>query len=77
MQETARHTRVGPAGRIERLLKFNNRLLKTPDSVSCFQDWRLQLSNSLVDVDSRVLPVEKIMLGEKKEYIKCFFLSRS
>lgn len=69
MQATAAHTRVGPAGRIERLLAFNKRLHQTPGSIACFNDWLLNLNTNLVDVPARQLPAEIIMLGENKSYV--------
>lgn len=67
MQATAQFTRVGPTGRIERLLRFNNRLQGTPDSMACFRDWRMNLSRELVDVKARVLPPETIFLGRNQK----------
>lgn len=66
MQATAAHTRVGPAGRIERLLSFNQRLRQTPESIACFNDWMLNLKTDLVDVTARQLPPEIITLGDNR-----------
>lgn len=69
MQATAAHTRVGPAGRIERLLAFNRRLHQTPESIECFNDWMLTLNTNLVELTARQLPPEIIMLGDNRSYV--------
>lgn len=66
MQATAAHTRVGPAGRIERLLAFNRRLHQTPGSIACFNDWLLNLNTNLAEVPARQLPAETIVLGNNR-----------
>lgn len=63
MKSMSEHTRVGPAGRISKLLEFNNRLRRTQASVQVLQDWDLELSKEILRVPARILPNEKIVFG--------------
>lgn len=65
MADVATHTRVGPPGRIQRLLAFNQRLNTTAESTTTFQEWSLELDNNLVQLGGRVLPKEKIVFGNR------------
>lgn len=66
MQTIAQHTRVNPTGRIQRLLDFNARLLRTEVSANAFRDWGLDIERQLVDVPGRILPIENIIFGQKR-----------
>lgn len=63
MADVSQHTRVGPPGRIQRLLQFNQRLHTTPDSTRVFTEWNLRLDDSLVEIKGRVLANENIIFG--------------
>lgn len=67
MREMSQHTKVGPAARIERLLKFNQRLQNTPDSLRQLTDWNLGLSPELVKIPARILPYPEIVFGNGKK----------
>lgn len=64
MGAVSQHTRVGPPGRIQRLLQFNQRLQNTPDSIAVFTDWDLELDTNLVELRGRVLENEVILVGD-------------
>lgn len=61
MKAVAEHTRVGPAQRIRRLLDFNQRLSRIPESMEVLREWSMNLDNQLVEVSGRELPQEKIV----------------
>lgn len=68
MKDMAIHTRVNPAERIKRLVTFADRLLSTNESVAELKRWNLTLSNSLINVTGRVLPMEQIKSNANKAY---------
>lgn len=63
MKAMSEYTRVGPAGRIKKLIEFNRRLHITPASTKILNDWELQLEQDLVRVPARVLQNENIVFG--------------
>lgn len=63
MQALAQYTRLGPATRIEKLLKFNRRLNNKPEIQQEFKEWNLQLDNKLLDISGRILPPETLTFG--------------
>lgn len=63
MKDVSNHTRVGPASRIQKLLKFNQRIQTTPASIQCFRDYGLELNRDLVTISARQLPMRMIQLG--------------
>lgn len=67
MKAVAEHTRVGPANRIQRLMRFNERLRNTPDSMRILTEWELRLDKNLVEVLGRELPFEPIVFGNQRE----------
>ncbi|XP_046997505.1 piwi-like protein Siwi isoform X1 [Schistocerca americana] len=68
MRALADHTRVAPEARIQKLLQFNERLYKEPEVVSSLTEWNMKLGRSLVDVEGRILPQEKIIQSATIKY---------
>ena len=68
MRAMADHTRVSPEGRIEKLLNFNRRLHSKPAIAEELQAWNLTLSKNLVEIDGRILPMEKISAANRETY---------
>lgn len=66
MSALAQHTRVNPANRIQKLMKFNERLHRTPQVVEELTKWNLQLDRRLVDIPARILPPEKIIFANNQ-----------
>ncbi|XP_033215662.1 piwi-like protein Siwi [Belonocnema kinseyi] len=64
MGALAEHTKLEPRTRIKRLLSFNQRLLSEPKIAKELTDWGLKLDNKLVSVSARVIPRDKILLGD-------------
>lgn len=55
------HTCLSPNSRIDRLMRFNDRLRQEPNVVQEFKDWNLTLDRSLLQVPARVLPSESLL----------------
>lgn len=66
MQALAEHTRVGPSGRILKLLDLNRRLHTTNESMQVITEWQLDMERDLVKVPGRVLPREMIEFDGKR-----------
>lgn len=64
MKEVAVHTRLAPGSRIERLLRFNERLRREEKVVQELHSWNMKLDRALVDVPGRVLPPERLIFGK-------------
>lgn len=78
MASLATETRLNPGKRIDKLLRFNKRLLEVPSIVKELSEWNLQLDNKLLEVPARELAIEKIYFGanvcgnaEKGDWTKC------
>lgn len=69
MREMAQYTRVPPAGRIDRLLKFNERLRTSADSNRHLIEWDLALDPQLVKIPARILPYPDVVFGEGRRYL--------
>lgn len=63
MQEVSNYTRVAPAGRIKKLLAFNQRLTATPQIVQDFKEWNLKIDDKLIELQGRQLNPEQIIYG--------------
>ncbi|XP_072746220.1 piwi-like protein Siwi [Anoplolepis gracilipes] len=63
MSSMATYTRLDPRARIEKLMNFNNRLLKTHDIVKELSEWNLELDNRLLNIPARQLFPEKLYFG--------------
>lgn len=57
------YTKVGPDMRIKKLMAFNDRLKRTPESEEVFREWQMQLDRNLVEVQGRELRNENIVFG--------------
>lgn len=66
MKAVAEHTRVGPNQRVQRLLDFNKRLQRTPDSMTTMREWNMSLDQTLVEFTGRELPPEKIVFATRE-----------
>lgn len=69
MQALAQYTRVAPSERINKLMRFNQRLQQTPKIIEQFTEWNLTLDNKLVDVPGRILPPETIIYANKSSVV--------
>lgn len=67
MREMAQHTRVAPNARIERLLKFNERLRTSPESARQLNEWNLGLKPELVRIPARILPYPALVFGNDRK----------
>ncbi|XP_076679730.1 aubergine isoform X3 [Andrena cerasifolii] len=67
MNALAKHTRVAPKSRIDKLLAFNRRLRSMPEVVQELTDWNLKLDDRLVNIPGRILPQENIVLGNNRK----------
>lgn len=66
MSALAQHTRVSPADRIRKLMKFNERLHRVQNVVNELTSWNLTLDKKLVEIPARVLPADKIIYGNEQ-----------
>lgn len=64
MKALAEHTRIGPQKRIQKLVDFAKRLNGCPQAVEELKRWDLKLANTLLQIPGRILPEEKILLGD-------------
>ncbi|XP_077500664.1 piwi-like protein 1 [Amblyomma americanum] len=63
MRDLAQHTRVEPSKRVRNLLEFMDRINNNEAIRSDMDSWGLRFDDSLVRIDARVLPPEKVMQG--------------
>jgi aubergine-like protein len=66
MKEVSEFTRVNPERRVQSLNQFNRRVQDTQESARVFDDWSVELSKELVDVNIRELPTESILFGGER-----------
>lgn len=67
MKELARHTKMDPRNRIQRLMDFNKRLHEVPESDGVFKEWNLELDRHLVEFKGRQLPQTEIIFNDNKK----------
>lgn len=67
MRAMAEHTRLDPLKRVERLMKFNNRLNTTEKSKEQFSQFHTKLKSELVEFTGREITQENMFFGEGKE----------
>ena len=60
MKDVAIYTRLSAKDRIKSLEKFVTNVNGTPDAKHELEKWGLELENHMIDLDTRVLPIEKI-----------------
>ena len=63
MKSLSDYTKIGPVGRIKKLMEFSRRIQNTPAISKELADWDLKFSNRIVEFEGRVLPSEKITQG--------------
>ncbi|XP_065207417.1 piwi-like protein Siwi [Planococcus citri] len=68
MRALAQHTSVNPGERKNRLMGFNRRLNDIGEVRERLQNWGLTLARDLVDIPSRILPTEKIIVADRNQY---------
>jgi aubergine len=68
MRALADHTRVAPGPRIEKLLKFLERLRSQPEIVKELKQWDMEVANMLIEFSGRILPQETIASGGNAKY---------
>lgn len=61
------HFRMNPMQRTQKLLDFNRRLARTPESMEVLKQFNFSLSPSLVTVDGRILKKENIVFGDNRK----------
>lgn len=67
MQALAKHTRIPPNSRVQKLMEFIQRMGQNREVVDEIRRWDLKLADRLVEFDGRILPPEKIYLGNRAE----------
>ncbi|XP_072749507.1 piwi-like protein Siwi [Anoplolepis gracilipes] len=60
MRALATHTRVSPESRIEKLIRFNDRLRQEARVTDELKDWNMRLERNLLEVPARILPPETL-----------------
>ncbi|XP_065199972.1 piwi-like protein Siwi [Planococcus citri] len=68
MRAVAEHTSVAPSDRMRRLEAFRNRLVEHPEVRAKLDNWGLNLAPNLVSFDGRILPNEKITVGNNRSF---------
>lgn len=63
MRACAEHTRVNPGARMQKLLEFSRRLRQNQEVMKEVRNWDFQLSETLVELQGRVLPSDTLVLG--------------
>lgn len=69
MKEINRFTKIGPSDRVQRLLKFNERLSNCPESMERLKEWSLELDPQLVTLPARILPYPTLLFGNNKKCV--------
>lgn len=79
MRALADHTRIGPPQRIQKLQEFSRRMRSSPEVIEELRRWDLNIADSLLKIQGRVLPPEQIVGGEIvfQEYSVCAHLLKS
>ncbi|ENN72042.1 hypothetical protein D910_08708 [Dendroctonus ponderosae] len=67
MKAMGDHTRVNPGERMDKLLRFIDRLRGCPGAVAEVKKWDLQLADKLVEFPGRVMPTEVLYLKNNLE----------
>lgn len=63
MKELSNYTKLSSESRIDRLIRFNERLRREDKVIQELNDWQMKLERTLVDVPGRILPSEKLTFG--------------
>uniref|UniRef100_A0A1B0C901 Putative translation initiation factor 2c eif-2c n=1 Tax=Lutzomyia longipalpis TaxID=7200 RepID=A0A1B0C901_LUTLO len=67
MRDLAQHTRVRPDMRVKRFLELNRRIQGEEKAREVMKKWEMNLDRHLVDLPARVLPMEVICFGDRRE----------
>lgn len=67
MQDLSNYTRLNPSNRVKALMKFNERIQSTPESIRVLTEWKMKLDNNLLAVQARELSAETIVFGKLNE----------
>ncbi|KAK7794255.1 hypothetical protein R5R35_014662 [Gryllus longicercus] len=68
MRALAEHTRVGPRSRVDKLLKFGQRLTQEKAIAEDFREWNMRFSQRLLEFDARVMQNEPIIQSSSEKY---------
>ncbi|XP_070167826.1 piwi-like protein Siwi [Polyergus mexicanus] len=63
MKALSMHTRVSPVSRIDKLMRFNERLRQEARVSEELKDWNMKLDRNLLEVPARILPCEKLVFA--------------
>jgi len=66
MKDLAVHTRIDPTRRVETCNEFMSLLKSNPQAQARLKGWGLEFEKTLVKLDGRVLPLEKIIMGSDR-----------
>lgn len=61
-------TRLPPKGRIERLMRFCQRLRSCNEAMHEIRRWDLEIADKLVELPARLLTPESLLAGENRSY---------
>lgn len=64
MKSMACHFRMDPNQRTQKLIEFNRRLARTPESMDILAQFNLSLSPALVEIPGRVFKSENVVFGD-------------
>lgn len=65
MKAMSQYTRMEPAMRVRKLMDFNSRLNRSPESLAVLKEWNFELERDLVSLNGRVLRNEKIVFANR------------
>ncbi|XP_049818094.1 piwi-like protein Siwi isoform X2 [Aethina tumida] len=68
MRSMANITRLPPKGRIERLMRFCQRLRNCNEAMHEIRRWDLEIADKLVELPARLLTPESLLAGENRSY---------
>lgn len=70
MRALATHTRVSPESRVDKLMRFNDRLRQETKVTDELKDWQMTLDRNLLEVPARILSSERLVFGNNNK-INC------
>lgn len=69
MKSMSCHFRMNPLQRTQKLLDFNRRLARTPESMEVLRQFNFSLSSRLVEIPGRILKSENIVFGDNRKVL--------
>ncbi|KAL9646069.1 hypothetical protein ABK040_007948 [Willaertia magna] len=66
-REIRKHSGLGPTARLKKISDLNNKSNNTDAFVKALKGWNVEIESKPLELKGRVLPVEKILFGDKKE----------